>query len=170
MKKIIIYTMTSVMLLSANLSNAADEEGCKKPRTPYDRAYCLAKDFVASDEELNTAYGTLFGSLNGVQRKQLQSSQRHWLAYRDSQCLKNNQIDTWCNYQLNITRADFLRTSYRQTDNNYSCYWMENYSGRYKWVPFPSIRSKQECNNADACSRGGACYKWAASASEQGVL
>ena len=52
------------------------------------------------------------------------------------------------------------------------CFWMENYSGQYKWVPFESIRAtegkitKTECYALDSCDgglghSGGGCYKWA---------
>jgi hypothetical protein len=52
------------------------------------------------------------------------------------------------------------------------CYWMENYSGKYKWIPSKSIRgmkreiTKTECYELDSCDGGlgrsnGGCYKWA---------
>lgn len=52
------------------------------------------------------------------------------------------------------------------------CYWMENYSGEYKWIPFESIIgmkrkiTKTECYELDSCDGGlgrshGGCYKWA---------
>ena len=52
------------------------------------------------------------------------------------------------------------------------CYWMENYSGQYKWIPSESIQgmkrkiTKTECYKLDSCDGGlghsnGGCYKWA---------
>jgi hypothetical protein len=52
------------------------------------------------------------------------------------------------------------------------CYWMENYSGTYKWVPPESVWGKNrkitktECYELDSCDGGlgrsnGGCYKWA---------
>ncbi len=52
------------------------------------------------------------------------------------------------------------------------CYWMENYSGLYKWIPSESIQgmkrkiTKAECYKLDSCDGGlghsnGGCYKWA---------
>jgi hypothetical protein len=51
-----------------------------------------------------------------------------------------------------------------------SCFWMENTSGQFKWVPASTVYhkqlSKQECFEADSCDggkglSGGGCYKWA---------
>jgi hypothetical protein len=50
------------------------------------------------------------------------------------------------------------------------CYWMENYSGNYCWVPAPgwigASGTIQDCKMLDSCSGGGGmsaggCYKWA---------
>lgn len=50
------------------------------------------------------------------------------------------------------------------------CYWMENYSGNYCWVPAPAwigaSSTIQECKMLDSCDGGGGlsaggCYKWA---------
>jgi MYXO-CTERM domain-containing protein len=45
------------------------------------------------------------------------------------------------------------------------CYWMENTSGNYCWVPAPWASSFYQCYVLDSCSglgeSGGGCYKWA---------
>ncbi len=50
------------------------------------------------------------------------------------------------------------------------CYWMENYSGNYCWVPAPAwigaSSTIHECKLLDSCDGGGGqsaggCYKWA---------
>ena len=46
------------------------------------------------------------------------------------------------------------------------CYWMENTSGNFCWVPRPGV-SFQNCYALDSCDgglghSGGGCYKWAA--------
>ncbi len=56
-------------------------------------------------------------------------------------------------------------------DVEYSCYWLENYSGKYDWVTPPrgfySGQGKARCQALDSCNgggraSGGGCYKWAA--------
>lgn len=46
------------------------------------------------------------------------------------------------------------------------CYWMENTSGSYCWVPATWVGSFQDCYRMDSCDgglgeSGGGCYKWA---------
>lgn len=59
------------------------------------------------------------------------------------------------------------KTPENKQDNSAKCYWMENSSGKYIWVPAENI-SKVACYNLDSCSGGkkesrGGCYKWATS-------
>jgi hypothetical protein len=51
----------------------------------------------------------------------------------------------------------------------YQCFWMENFSGKYAWVPAPrgfyDGQGKSRCQALDSCNGGGArsgggCYKW----------
>ena len=60
--------------------------------------------------------------------------------------------------------------------NEYTCYWMENISGKFEWVIADIIYeekvSKEYCFNLDSCSggrgeSGGGCYKWAKSANDK---
>ena len=55
------------------------------------------------------------------------------------------------------------------TDLESTCYWMENYSGQYRWVTPPSGfyngQGKARCQALDSCNggggaSGGGCYKW----------
>jgi hypothetical protein len=57
------------------------------------------------------------------------------------------------------------------------CYWMENYSGNYCWVPAPAwigaSSTIHECKLLDSCDGGGSqseggCYKWADSSDAPG--
>lgn len=46
------------------------------------------------------------------------------------------------------------------------CYWMENTSGSYCWVPATWVSSFYDCYAQDSCDgglsrSGGGCYKWA---------
>jgi len=54
------------------------------------------------------------------------------------------------------------------------CYWMENFSGDYKWVSVKEFLGakydKSKCYEADSCDgglsqSGGGCYKWSKGAS-----
>lgn len=46
------------------------------------------------------------------------------------------------------------------------CYWMENTSGNYCWIPAGWGSTIEECFGLDSCNgglsqSGGGCYKWA---------
>lgn len=56
------------------------------------------------------------------------------------------------------------------------CYWMENYSGEYEWVPANHIYginlNKEDCFKLDSCNGGlgysvNGCYKWAQTPEEK---
>ena len=56
------------------------------------------------------------------------------------------------------------------------CYWMENYSNKFEWVPanavYQRVLTKLECFDFDSCDggkgrSGGGCYKWAISAKSE---
>ena len=54
------------------------------------------------------------------------------------------------------------------------CYWMENTSGRYCWVPADRADSFAGCYAMDSCDGGkghsnGGCYKWAQSSEAERV-
>jgi hypothetical protein len=61
----------------------------------------------------------------------------------------------------------------KSVEQQYRCYWMENASGRYEWVPAETgglyegggierCRALDSCDGGGRESRGG-CYKWATS-------
>lgn len=67
----------------------------------------------------------------------------------------------------------------KSTSLPYFCYWMENASGRYEWVPAEvggiyHGEGYERCQALDSCSGGlsesnGGCYKWARSAQSAAV-
>lgn len=57
-----------------------------------------------------------------------------------------------------------------------SCFWMENVSGEYYWVPAEIVTgykpNKSDCFKLDSCDGGlgysnGGCYKWATGPSDE---
>lgn len=56
-----------------------------------------------------------------------------------------------------------------RNEHRASCYWMENYSGKFEWVSVKKALgveyNEEECFKADSCDgglgeSGGGCYKW----------
>lgn len=181
-KKNWLFGMSISLFIScvANANNNCNFSS--PPNNYYDRSYCLAKLFVASDNQLNDTYQQLRKRLSDGQKDRLNLGQRIWLDYRSSQCLTDNKFDLECNLEINNARITYLQSLIKKCDaghcdvrhsgyldnQRYSCYWMEKKSGNFKWVLAERIKTKNECYFADSCNGGvsgsrGGCYKWATS-------
>jgi uncharacterized protein YecT (DUF1311 family) len=106
---------------SGKSDNAALTEQCESYHTSYDRTYCVAKLFMASDQELNDAYGKLKAGVQGATRQGLVQTQRDWMKYRDSTCeSRPGEIGVGCNYRVNRERTNYLRDRLRECETG-SC-------------------------------------------------
>lgn len=76
--------------------------------------------------------------------------------------------------------APLMAQPQKKTESlKYYCYWMENASGRFEWVPAEvggMYRGEgyEQCFALDSCDGGqgqsaGGCYKWARAANSPGV-
>ncbi len=68
-----------------------------------------------------------------------------------------------CSFMLLVSGFTAAEDSLAATEQ---CYWMENTSGNFNWVPAGWAPSKQDCYAQDSCDgglgqSGGGCYKWA---------
>lgn len=83
--------------------------------------------------------------------------------------------ETFTKTDLSKSASNSASNSTLQTvthNESCQCYWMENYSGYFKWVSTESVQgmkrniTKTECFKLDSCDGGlghsnGGCYKWA---------
>jgi uncharacterized protein YecT (DUF1311 family) len=99
-------------LLGARAARA--EDGCKSPKSSYDRTYCVAKLFLESDNELNDVYKELKGKLSKDLQGKLTSVQKEWISYRDSSCESGGTINVQCNFDVNKVRTEYLRDRLRE--------------------------------------------------------
>lgn len=110
--RILLVGVALSCLLGARVARA--EDGCKNPRTTYDRTYCAAKLFLESDNELNEVYRDLKKALPKDVQGKLTEVQREWIAYRDATCERGGQIDVQCNFEVNRARTENLRDRLRE--------------------------------------------------------
>ncbi len=94
--------------------SALADEACDQYQTAYDQTYCMAKLFLASDDELNQVYKDLKSQLQGNTAKKLTNVQRQWISYRDSNCQAEGKINVRCNYHINKARTEYLRDRLRE--------------------------------------------------------
>lgn len=93
---------------------------CEKYKTSYDNTYCVAKLFLASDDELNAVYKKLKGLVKGEVQASLVKVQRDWIKYRNNACESQGTIDVDCNYRVNRERTNALRDRLRECETG-SC-------------------------------------------------
>ena len=110
--RILLVGVALSCLLGARVARA--EDGCKNPRTTYDRTYCAAKLFLESDNELNEVYRDLKKALPKDVQGKLTEVQREWIAYRDATCERGGRIDVQCNFEVNRARTENLRDRLRE--------------------------------------------------------
>jgi uncharacterized protein YecT (DUF1311 family) len=77
-----------MLLALAALAAQPIEAGfpCRDARTAQERVVCASPELAAADRELNRRYGEALARLGAAGRRQLRTSQRAWLAFRDSVC------------------------------------------------------------------------------------
>lgn len=129
-------TLLLALLFGTGLARAADGDSdeltqqCRTYQTSYDRTYCVAKLFLASDDELNEVYKKLRAQLDADTRQSLLEVQRGWIGYRDGACSDDGTIDVACNYGLNRDRSNYLRDRLRECQTG-SC--NTRLIGRQSW-------------------------------------
>lgn len=101
-----------VSLLAARTTLA--EDGCKNPKTSYDRTYCIAKLFLESDNELNDVYKQLKATISKDAQGKLTAVQREWISHRDATCESGGTINVQCNFDVNKARTEYLRDRLRE--------------------------------------------------------
>lgn len=78
-----------------------------------------------------------------------------------------NPFDQRSGYLLQLR---FVGDTQQDRRESARCWWMENYSGQYQWIPADPVwgkaLSKAECFALDSCNggggrSGGGCYQWA---------
>lgn len=116
--KVGALSLLTSLLLMAGPALARDEgltSQCQRYSTSYDRTYCTAKLFLASDQELNEVYKKLRASVQGDTRQRLTQVQRGWISHRNQSCEGGTgQIDVDCNYRVNRDRTTYLRDRLRE--------------------------------------------------------
>ena len=103
-------------------------------------------------------------------------------SYEQDNYIMNRKIISRWMYLFLLGISVFLIGSCKQAVRSEKeiaqCYWMENYSGQFKWVAANAIHQKvlsqSECYALDSCSGGkgesdGGCYKWSVDADGNGI-
>ena len=82
-------------------------------KNEFEDVYCYAKQYIASDDELNAAYKALTGKLDADAKSVLKKSQLAWIKKRNAECgttdSEGYSVDLSCAVDFTETRTQFLR-------------------------------------------------------------
>lgn len=82
---LLLAALTFSLVLSA-AARAQEDVDCSDPQNTVEMRYCASQDFDAADQQLNSLYKQLTRRLEPEPLAILKSSQRAWVAFRDSEC------------------------------------------------------------------------------------
>jgi uncharacterized protein YecT (DUF1311 family) len=82
-------------------------------KNEFEDVYCYAKQYIASDDDLNAAYKALTGKLDTQAKSVLKKSQLAWIKKRNAECGSTDSdgysVDLSCAVDYTETRTRFLR-------------------------------------------------------------
>jgi uncharacterized protein YecT (DUF1311 family) len=98
--------------LALHLGSGAAHADCGA-KNEFEDVYCYAKQYIASDDDLNAAYKTLTGKLNADTKSVLKKSQLVWIKKRNAECGSTDSdgysVDLSCAVDFTEHRTRFLR-------------------------------------------------------------
>jgi uncharacterized protein YecT (DUF1311 family) len=82
-------------------------------KNEFEDVYCYAKQYIASDDDLNAAYKALTAKIDANTKSVLKKSQLAWIKKRNAECGSTDSegysVDLSCAVDFTETRTKFLR-------------------------------------------------------------
>jgi uncharacterized protein YecT (DUF1311 family) len=105
--------------LALPLGSASARADCGA-KNEFEDVYCYAKQYIASDDELNAAYKALTGKLDADQKSVLKKSQLAWIKKRNAECGSTDSegysVDLSCAVDFTDNRTQFLQDRKAECD------------------------------------------------------
>lgn len=96
--------------MAGSLSAKAD---CEHTKNDFDDVYCLSKNYINADADLNQAYAALVKFLDADEKASLKKGEAVWMEKRNSSCgfAKDDSyyVDLDCALSTTRERTTFLR-------------------------------------------------------------
>lgn len=93
-----------------SLSASAD---CEHTKNDFDDVYCLAKNYINADADLNQYYGALAKQLDAEGKASLKKGQLAWMDHRNQSCGFSKDdgyyVDLDCAVSTTRDRSSFLK-------------------------------------------------------------
>ena len=98
--------------LALHLGSGSARADCGA-KNEFEDVYCYAKQYIASDDDLNAAYKALTAKLDADAKAVLKKSQLAWIKKRNAECGTTNSdgysVDLSCAVDFTENRTQFLR-------------------------------------------------------------
>jgi uncharacterized protein YecT (DUF1311 family) len=112
MKKILVVALFATLgSMAGSLSASAD---CEHTKNDFDDVYCLAKNYINADADLNQYYGALAKQLDAEGKASLKKGQLAWIDHRNKSCGFSKDdgyyVDLDCAVTTTRERSTFLKT------------------------------------------------------------
>lgn len=105
--------------LALHLASTAARADCGA-KNEFEDVYCYAKQYIASDDELNAAYKALTAKLDADQKAVLKKSQLAWIKKRNAECGQTDSegysVDLSCAVDFTENRTRFLKDRTEECD------------------------------------------------------
>lgn len=111
MKKLFTVALFATLgSMAGSLSAAAD---CEHTKNDFDDVYCLAKNYINADADLNQYYGALAKQLDAESKANLKKGQLVWIDQRNQSCGFSKDdgyyVDLDCAVTTTRQRSTFLK-------------------------------------------------------------
>jgi uncharacterized protein YecT (DUF1311 family) len=98
--------------LALHFSSGVAQADCGA-KNEFEDVYCYAKQYIASDDDLNAAYKALTAKIDANTKSVLKKSQLAWIKKRNAECGSTDSegysVDLSCAVDFTETRTKFLR-------------------------------------------------------------
>jgi len=110
MKKLFLAALIVTGSMLGSLSASAD---CEHTKNDFDDVYCLSKNYINADADLNQDYGALAKQLDAEGKASLKKGQLAWMSQRNQSCgfAKDDgyYVDLDCAVTTTRNRTTFLK-------------------------------------------------------------
>jgi uncharacterized protein YecT (DUF1311 family) len=108
MKKLLLVALFAVC------GSAAAQADCEHTKNDFDDVYCLSKNYINADADLNQYYGALTKQLDADGKSALKKGQLGWMTQRNQSCgfAKDDgyYVDLDCAVRTTRERISFLKS------------------------------------------------------------
>jgi len=115
----------ALVTLGSSLGSLSAKADCEHTKNDFDDVYCLAKNYINADADLNQYYGALSKLLNADEKASLKKGEGEWMSKRNSSCGFGKDdgyyVDLDCAVTTTRDRSKFLKARLDECKSSGGC-------------------------------------------------